>query len=63
VVCAENPPATGSHMPGAKECHTVAEWNTIHNALGRAVQGMLNKLQQENLRGGKAGAGGAGTGG
>jgi len=63
VICVNNPPPTGSHMPGARECHTVAEWNMMHDELGRAVHRFIYKLQEENLRGGKSGPGSGGSGG
>jgi len=27
IVCRETPPATGSRLGGARECHTVRDWN------------------------------------
>lgn len=36
-ICRRTTPATGSHMPGKRECHTAAEWSAMNK--GRVIMG------------------------
>jgi hypothetical protein len=47
TLCIASPPPTGSHLPGAKECHTRSEWSQIHGAAGDAARQYLEHADKE----------------
>lgn len=48
IVCRAEPPRTGSRLGGARECHTVREWDDFR----KASQSSLDNIQVRALSGG-----------
>jgi hypothetical protein len=52
VVCKQTPPKTGSRLGGARECHTVREWNRWQLDSRNAL---MHQQQMGNIQMGKGG--------
>ena len=51
LYCVHEPAPTGSHMGGGKVCHTRAEWQTIHDASGDAMNRYFQSHDNAGLQG------------